>query len=142
MRMMNSSGLPIKYILDTHALVWFQEGNPRLGAGARTVMSDPRSQLILPAIALAEAAWIVQQGKTSIPSPEDLWRAIDADPRVAVYPLDERVIRRSFGLVAIREMHDRYIVATTLLLIEAGEQAALLTRDQNIAGSALVPIIW
>ena len=52
-------GVRMKYIVDTHALIWFLEGNPRLGTAAKQVLESQESQLILPAIALAEAAFIV-----------------------------------------------------------------------------------
>lgn len=55
----------MKYIVDTHALIWFLEGNSRLGTNAKTILSEPTSKLILPAIVLAEAAWIVERGRTS-----------------------------------------------------------------------------
>jgi PIN domain nuclease of toxin-antitoxin system len=55
----------MKYIVDTHALIWFLEGNPRLGIRAKAILSDLSSELILPAIALAESVWIVSRGKTS-----------------------------------------------------------------------------
>jgi len=45
-----------KYVLDTHTLVWYIEGNPRLGAAAKLVIDDPGSELVLSVIALAEAA--------------------------------------------------------------------------------------
>jgi PIN domain nuclease of toxin-antitoxin system len=54
----------MKYILDTHALIWFLEGNSRLSVRVQTILSDPSSELVLPAIALAEAVWIVSRGKT------------------------------------------------------------------------------
>ena len=44
-----------KYVVDTHALVWFLEGNPRLGSAARSVLSLPESELVLPIGVLAEA---------------------------------------------------------------------------------------
>jgi PIN domain nuclease of toxin-antitoxin system len=47
------------YVVDTHALIWFFEDNPKLGAQAKNILSDPDSQLILPTIALAETAWII-----------------------------------------------------------------------------------
>ncbi len=56
-----------KYVLDTHALVWYLEGNPRLGQDAETVLDDLGSELVLPIIALAEAAFIIERGRTSIP---------------------------------------------------------------------------
>jgi PIN domain nuclease of toxin-antitoxin system len=62
----------MKYVIDTHALVWFLEGNTRLGNKAKIVLADSKSQLVLPAIALAEAVWIVERARTSIPSVTDL----------------------------------------------------------------------
>jgi PIN domain nuclease of toxin-antitoxin system len=53
----------MKYVIDTHALIWFLEGNQRLGTQAQAILSNLDSQLVLPAIALAEAAWIVERGK-------------------------------------------------------------------------------
>jgi PIN domain nuclease of toxin-antitoxin system len=63
-------------ILDTHALIWFLEGNSRLGLNAKEILADSSSELILPAIALAEAVWIVSRGKTSIPSVDALLRVM------------------------------------------------------------------
>jgi PIN domain nuclease of toxin-antitoxin system len=39
-----------KNIVDAHALVWYLEGNPRLGMQAKAVLDDPTSELILPDI--------------------------------------------------------------------------------------------
>jgi len=102
----------MKYVVDTHALIWFLEGNSRLGENAKNVLSDPTSQLILPAIALAEAAWIVERGRTSIPSVVALLNAVNADSRLVIYPLDKAIIQESLSLSAITEMHDRQIVST------------------------------
>jgi hypothetical protein len=44
----NSSNM--KYILDTHALIWFLEGNYRLELNAKEILSDSSSELVLPAI--------------------------------------------------------------------------------------------
>lgn len=77
----------MKYVIDTHALIWFLEGNPRLGSNAKTILSNPESQLIIPATALAEAVWIVERGRTSISSATALLSAVNADSRVMVHPL-------------------------------------------------------
>lgn len=103
---------------------------------------DADSQLVLPAIALAEAAWIVERGRTSIPSVTALLNAIHADPRVIVYALDNAVIEQSVQLSTIHEMHDRQIVATALVLQQQGEIVTLLTCDQNITASGLVTVVW
>ena len=132
----------MKYVIDTHALIWFLEGNSRLGASAKTILADSNSQLILPAIALSEAVWIVERARTSIPSVSDLLNAINADPRIVIYPLDKTIIEQSISLLAITEMHDRLIVATAMSLKSRGEKTALLTCDRNITASGLVNLIW
>jgi PIN domain nuclease of toxin-antitoxin system len=85
--MILSTGFRMKYMIDTHALIWFLEGNSRLGAVSKQVLGNQESQLILPAIALAEASFIVERGKTSIPSVNDLHAAVNSDSRIVVYPL-------------------------------------------------------
>jgi PIN domain nuclease of toxin-antitoxin system len=132
----------MKYVIDIHALIWFLEGNPKLGAAAKSALSNSTSELILPAIALAEAAWIVERGRTSIPSVAHLFNAIKTDLRVTIYQIDRSVIEQSSTLSTITEMHDRQIVSTTLMLLYQDEQAALLTCDQNITDSNLAPLIW
>ncbi len=132
----------MKYVIDTHALIWFLEGNSRLGANANAILSNPDSQLVIPATTLAEAVWIVERGRTSIPSAKNLLSAVKADPRVVIYPLDKDVIETTMSLSAINEMHDRQIAATVLVLTSKGEDVQLLTCDLNITASGLVPIIW
>jgi len=131
-----------KYVLDTHALVWFLEGNPRLGANAKAVMEDANNNLIVPVIALAEACWIIENGRTSIPTVADFLAALDADPRISLISLDRAVLDRTLGMTIIDEMHDRQIVATALLLSDDGETVAVLTKDSNIRRSELVFVIW
>ena len=105
-----------EYVLDTHALVWFLEGNPPLGVNARAVMLDPAITLYLPIIALAEACWTVDRGKTSIPSVASLLADVDADPRIVLVPLDRGILDMSLSLTSINEMHDRQITASALHL--------------------------
>jgi PIN domain nuclease of toxin-antitoxin system len=130
------------YVVDTHGLIWYIENNPRLGPDARRVMNDRGSTLFLPIIALAEACWIVEHGRCNITSVTDLLADIDADPRIVLIPLERETIDHSLTLTAIGEMHDRLIVATTLQMIALGQAVALLTRDNILRLSGLVPVVW
>lgn len=132
----------MKYVIDTHALIWFLEGNPRLGAQAKQILLTPNNELVLSAIALAEAVWIVGKGKTSIPTAQALLDEVNQDARVVVYPLDKAIIEVTLTLPTILEMHDRQIVATAKYLESQGEMVSLLTCDQNITSSNLVTIVW
>jgi PIN domain nuclease of toxin-antitoxin system len=130
------------YVVDTHALIWHMQGDSKLGRAAKAILDDPRSELYLPGIALAEACWIVENGRTTIPSVSDLLTAVDADPRIKIVPLDRDVINETLPLNAIPEMHDRQIVATALFLQRRGHTVALLTKDTSIVASKLINIIW
>lgn len=132
----------MKNIIDTHTLLWFVQNDKRLGPNAERVLSDPASELVLPATAYGEACWIVEHGRTNIASVADLRSVIDADPRWVLHPLDREVIDASQTLTTINEMHDRQIVATALILARHGHVVALLTHDSNITASRVVPVIW
>ena len=132
----------MRYVLDAHALLWFLLDHPKLGPAAKRVLSDPASDLVLPAIALAEAAWIVSRRRTALTDVAAFFQSVTADPRIAIAPLNLAVVERGTRLTAVLEMHDRQIVATALLIAEGGVPATLLTRDANIVASGLIPIVW
>ena len=49
----------MKYVVDTHALIWFLIGSPKLGPNAKLALENTNNQFVVPATALAEACWIV-----------------------------------------------------------------------------------
>ena len=117
-------------------------GRPRDAAADRAILDATEEALVLPATVIAEACWMIQRGKSSIPSVSAFFAAIDADARFRIVSLDRAAIEKSNSLTTITEMHDRQIVATTLLLIDEGEMVSLITHDGVITASGLVPIIW
>ena len=131
-----------RYILDTHALIWYLEGNPRLGNAAKAVMDDLASNLIFPIIGLAEAIDIVDKGRTNISSIKILLNRINRDNRIQIYPLTLAILKQSLVAGTVPEMHDRLIVSTALYFQSIGNQVAVLTKDNSIIASALVPVIW
>lgn len=68
--------------------------------------------------------------------------AIDADVRITVHPLTRDIVELGMALTRIDEMHDRLIVATALHLAKADSSTTLLTRDDVIATSGLVSVVW
>lgn len=131
-----------KYIVDTHALIWYLESSPRLGAAAKTILSDPASQLVLPLIALAEAVDIVEKRRTKVASVPDLLSDVLSDSRIEFQPFDLDTLQISLRAGAVPEMHDRLIVAAGLLLEQQGASVAILTKDVSITTAALFPVIW
>ena len=130
-----------QFVVDTHAFIWFLGDDPKFGSNASRILQTFHGKLVLPAIALAEACWIVGAGKSNL-KVETILTALDQDNRFYIYPMNREVVEKCNALTTIREMHDRQIVASTMLLIERGTQTALLTIDRNITESALVPVVW
>ncbi len=133
-----------KYILDTHALVWYLEGNPKLGQQAKITMGAAGSLMVLPLIAVAEAAFLIERGRIGIPSVSDLLTDIKEDKRIEIFPLTWDVFERSLTAEGLRipELHDRFIVSTGLHLQDLGDTVEIITRDQAITNAGVLSVIW
>lgn len=131
-----------RYLLDTHGLLWFMQGSQKLGPRAKAILSDPASDLIVPAIVIAEGCWIIEHQKIGIRSARDFLAALDADSRISVVPLDRAVIKATLSLSTINEMHDRQIIATAIVVAATGFPIAVVTKDTNIRDAGLIPVVW
>lgn len=131
-----------KYIVDTHGLIWYVEGNPKLGSQAKTVFDNADSVLILTTIALAEAIDIVQKQRTALPDVKTLLNRVLTDYRIEIAPLTIDILQESLNALAVPEMHDRLITATGLFIQKQGFSVAVLTKDDSIINSKLVKTIW
>lgn len=131
------------YFVDTHTLIWHVTSDPRLGQAAADILGDADSRFFLPAIALAEALFILERrpGLYAL-TEEQLLARVQQDERLEVVDLDESVLAKTLDCKAIPEMHDRQIVATALLAQEAGVDVAILTKDGNITNADLTPCVW
>ncbi|MBM4425432.1 MAG: type II toxin-antitoxin system VapC family toxin [Chloroflexi bacterium] len=127
------------YIVDSHALVWFLEGNDRLGETAKAMLADPDARLVIPSIVLAEIAYLYNRKRIKANVRQVLADVASAD-NCTVYPLDERVAERiPDGL----ELHDAIVVATAIVYRDVlGEDVAVITKDASIANSGLVAVLW
>jgi len=114
----------------------------RLSIRAKAALDEIDCTIYLSAIVLAEACWIVEHNRTSIPSAQDLLAAIDRDPRFVLVPVDRHVVELTTRLRSVGEMHDRQIVATAVSLAAQGVKVAILTKDADISASGAVPVIW
>ncbi len=133
-----------KYILDTHALVWFVEGNKRLSESAKAIIAATDSQLVLPLIALAEAAMIIERGRTTISDASKFLTRVYTDTRIEIFPLTLDIFERSLTAEGLRipELHDRFIVSTGLHLQDLGDTVEIITKDQAITDAGVLSVLW
>jgi len=125
-------------------LVWYLEGNSRLGRKAEATMTAAESEMVLPLIALAEAAFLIEKGRIGIPTISNLLADVRNDERIEILPLTTAIFERSLTAegLSIPELHDRFIVSTGLHLQDLGHTVSILTRDEAITNSGILPVIW
>ena len=127
------------HIIDTHALVWFLEGNEKLGKRALRVLKNSREKLVIPSIVLAEVKYLSFKGRTRL-SIESVFEAIEKDSRCVVYPLDSNVV----GAMPTKlEIHDSIICGTALVYSNLlREEVKVISRDTEIKNSGIVRTLW
>lgn len=128
-------------VVDTHTLLWHLADDPRLSLAAQSILDNPDSQIVVPAIVIAEALFTIERGKSPV-SPDKIWKMLREAANVRFQPMGLDALRKTDSLRSIPEMHDRQIVATALLLKEAGLDVVVITRDRLIQDSGLIPTLW
>lgn len=127
------------YVTDTHALVWYLSGSPLLSVAARSAFDEVTtgvSQVNVPAIVLAELIMMAEKQRDAINVPRIVTTLRDT-PGFRLTALSPEVALRIQSLTSLPDIHDRLIVAEAL---ETG--ATIITRDQIITASGLVPVVW
>jgi PIN domain nuclease of toxin-antitoxin system len=87
-------------------------------------------------IVLAEITRLEEKRRTTIGF-EEVVAILAAKPTIQLFPVDLAVVSRSRLLRALPDLHDRFIVATALIL-----DAEVVTADRLITDLSLVPIVW
>lgn len=116
-------------LLDTHVLLWQEQGDRRLGPQARRAVARAlaEGQAAVSAITFWEIGMRMQKGQLALRFELDAWRRDLLDQGVSEIPVNGRLAARA-GLLP--DMHgdpaDRLIVATAL------EGHQLITADERI----------
>jgi PIN domain nuclease of toxin-antitoxin system len=117
-------------LLDTHVLIWLDEGNPLLGKIAlHTIIESLSSgQLGVATISFWEVAMLVEKQRLTIQTELDIWRSDLLQTGLLEVPLKGTTAIRAGQLELFHgDPADRMIVATA---IENG--ATLMTADTKI----------
>jgi PIN domain nuclease of toxin-antitoxin system len=127
------------YVVDTHSLVWFLEGDARLSSAARAALTDPSVQIVIPTMVLVEIVFLYSRHRITTALPA-AFAHISAAPNCKIHPLDETVTQHIPTSLTI---HDAIIVATAIVYRDVlGERTAIITKDAQIAASGVVAVIW
>jgi len=126
-------------VTDTHPWIWFLTANHRLSSKAKASLSDSSNLVIVPSIVILEVKYLYSRKRISV-SFEEVLEKTETSENVVIHPLD--IFVATFSPVKM-EIHDAIIVGTTISLSQQhGEPVSLVTKDEIITKSGLVPIIW
>ncbi len=119
-------------VLDTHVLIWLDQGNARLGEISRQAIQDvyKGGEVAVSAISFWEVAMLVEKGRLRVDADLAAWRDELLD-----MGLKELPVTGSVGILAAQlsafhgDPADRLIAATAL-----SHAATLLTADERLLG--------
>ncbi len=117
-------------VLDTHTLIWLDEGNPRLGEKSLSLIDKAlkSEQLFVSIISFWEVAMLIEKGCLEMKMDVQLWRRSLIDNGLKEVDLTGDMAIYSANL---KDFHgdpaDRMIVATAISLT-----ATLCTADEKI----------
>jgi PIN domain nuclease of toxin-antitoxin system len=128
--------------VDTHAIIWYLTGDPRLSAKAAAALDGATAmgELIhVPSVCLVELTYLIEKGRVPLAARERLLDALD-DPGTPcrLAPLD-RGVADALQFVSrgqVPDLPDRIVSATALAL-----GVPLISRDRKIRASQ-VETIW
>lgn len=117
-------------VLDTHALVWADGDDRKLGRKARALIDRmwAAAQVAVPAICFWEVGLLRARGRLELPVSVPDWRLALLAAGLVELPLDGAVAVRALDLAGSHvDPADRFVVATALV-----HGAALLTADERL----------
>jgi len=129
----------MRYVVNTHTLLWYLSNDPRLGPNARQILGDPGKLLLIPVIVLAEAKHAADRLRVPM-SFETIAQAVTSSARISVFPMDLAMVNY---LSSQLDIHDAMIVATARYCQDYfREDISVLTNDLAITQSGLVTVVW
>ena len=128
----------LKYLLDTHAFLWAATDEDRLSIkAARAVATTPYEQLAIADVTLQEIGLLLHSGRVSFNgSPAAVLGLLLH--YVTVLPITLEIALAAPTLALPHgDQFDRIITATAKV-----HRLPLVTKDANIADSAIVTTVW
>ena len=125
-------------VLDTHAWVWFTSDPDRLSARARKAIRASKDRSIS-AMSCWEVAMLVSRGRLELDRDPLEWM----EESLRTNDIELLPLTPTIGVVSVAfggfhwDPTDRLILATTQV-----HGATLVTKDQAIIDSGLVPVVW
>jgi PIN domain nuclease of toxin-antitoxin system len=125
----------MKYLWDTHALIWGMENDPLLSRQAETIAG--KSGNAISCISLWEVACLEELGRIKLSIPVAEW--LDAvSQRLQVLPITPRIAAAAYDLGLFRgDPADRLIAGTAIVYA-----LRIVTRDRSLQSCPKLDCVW
>jgi len=127
-----------EFVTDSMALILYLE-NRKMPKEAKQIFQKAdleEVKILIPSMVLAEIGYLSERNKIQL-SLQRVENFILAQKGYTVYPQTMEVIKSSFDIKDIPELHDRIIAGTAKLL-----GVKIITNDPKIIASLAVDTVW
>ncbi len=107
----------MRHLLDSHALLWYTLGDPKLSGAAKTLILDPANEILISPASYWEIAIKVSIGKLTLHQPyEDFIDACLNEHDFAILPVEPKHTARLIGMpFHHKDPFDRLLAAQALV---------------------------
>lgn len=132
----------MRVVADSHAVVWHLAGSDRLSAAAATALAEAEAtDGVVVSVASLIDLWYVTQTTKAVTDAEvgRLRKQIESSSAFTLQAVDLAITDATLPIprAVLADPWDRFIVATAKAL-----SLSLVTRDEAMRRSGLVPTIW
>jgi PIN domain nuclease of toxin-antitoxin system len=128
----------MRFLLDTHAFLWFMSGDSRLSRKALRTMESGANELILSAASVWEMAIKSRLGRLILPKPLEDYINEKREGGIQILPVDWTHASRTESLPDHhRDPFDRLLIAQSLV-----EHLPLVTADKTFHRYKGLKILW
>lgn len=123
----------MKYVVDTHALLWYFTNDQSLGKKAWKILQEAEENehdILIPSIVLLEAIDIGEKKRVRFQM-RHLFDFLDSRSNFRIIPLDTELLRAISQTGRGLELHDRVI-----LTVAKSSRGIVLTKDPDIQKAA------
>lgn len=127
----------MRYIVDTHSLVWYFTKDERLSKKVKNILrmaEEGKNEIIIPAIVLLETIDIQEKKRIKFKM-KDFFDFIEAKENFKIADLNLSLIKQIPGKAKELDLHDRVI-----FVIGEIYKGIMLTKDQKI--KKIAKTIW
>ncbi|MCL2050952.1 MAG: type II toxin-antitoxin system VapC family toxin [Lachnospiraceae bacterium] len=118
----------MKYLLDTHAIIWLIEDSPKMPAKVKDICRDPNNQIFISSISLWEIAIKMSLDKLSLNIELYELLSIIQNSDIVVLQIKDDYLEKILSLPFVhKDPFDRLIIATAIT-----ENMTIITIDDDI----------